>query len=150
MTTAQLADVCAPEAAQLCCSSHRTSCELTSLHLVDLTLKAFSDALPHLKQDSLMLYTKNIHKFYLTDGALCCMLHTKIQESFLNSHRQAFKPVQIPTAFSKAFLQRILLKIANVSQKSLSIKSFLLAKEQELMIFVSTTFTAASANAHIK
>lgn len=77
MTTAQLADVCAPEAAQLCCSSHRTSCELTSLHLVDLTLKALSDALPHLEQDSLMLYTK--HSQVLTNR-WSSLLHATYQE----------------------------------------------------------------------
>jgi len=58
VTAAQSADVHAPEAAGLCCSAHRTSCELTSSHLADLTLEALSDALPGLERDSLVHYTK--------------------------------------------------------------------------------------------
>lgn len=43
---------------------------------------------------------------------------------------QAFQPVQIPTAFEKAFLQGMLLRIANISRKSPSIKSLTCKRER--------------------
>lgn len=115
VTAAQLADVRAPGAAQLHCSSHGTSCELTSSQWAELTLPAFSDALAHLEQDSLMLHTKRSQ--VLTDR--WCSAHTPYPEPGV-----IFKPLQIPAAFSRASLHCKPLKMTNTSHKSLSIKSF--------------------------
>lgn len=115
VTPAQLADVWAPGAAQLHCSSHRTSCELTSSQWAELTLEAFSDALAHLEQDSLMLHTKRSQ--VLTNR--WCSAHAPYPEPGV-----IFKPLQIPTAFSRASLHYKPLKMTNTSHKSLSIKSF--------------------------
>lgn len=95
VTPAQLADVWAPGAAQLHCSSHRTSCELTSSQWAELTLEAFSDALAHLERDSLMLHTKCSQ--VLTNR--WCSAHAPYPEPGV-----IFKPLQIPTAFSRASL----------------------------------------------
>lgn len=100
----------------------QTSCELTSSHLADLTREATSDALPRLEQDSLPGFHYQME---------LSVLHAAHQETgIVLKLTQAFKPVQIPTAFKKAFLQGMLLKTANISQKSLSIKSVTCKRER--------------------
>lgn len=111
---------CSP-AAQLPCSSHRTSWELTSSQWAELTLQAFSDALAHLEQDSLMLHTKCSQ--VLTNR--WCSAHAPYPEPGV-----IFKPLQIPTAFSRASLHCKPLKMTNTSYKSLSIKSFTCKREK--------------------
>lgn len=102
--------------------SAQTSCELTSSHLADLTREAPSDALPRLERDSLTGFNYQME---------LSVLHAAHQETgIVLELTQAFKPVQIPTAFKKAFLQGMLLKTANISQKSLSIKSVTCKRER--------------------
>lgn len=122
VTAAPLADVRAPGAAQLHCSSHGTSCELTSSPWAELTLQAFSDALAHLEQDSLVLHTKCSQ--VLTDR--WCSAHAPYPEP-----GGIFKPLQIPADFSRASLHCKPLKMTNTSHKSLSIKSFTCKRQKK-------------------